>query len=246
MSATSEDRTRCLLLTTDSDAVEESLHSRLKSRNWLVSVQQDPHVAMAELCLREWSQTTRAAWGLKRQEHMVLAIVTPSRQPPFGDDLDALLAAVRRYLPSTPIWLYSEGQLQPLGIKVEASETEEDESPLPAAPEEAVEITGPPPPGPGCTAAESRFGGVLAREADRLKLADVSEPKPPDSPACGEPSEPDLSHARSADGEVVESPAEMDPEPVDGGETDEPDDRTVLSREEIDMLLGTDEGEGTP
>ena len=97
------DRTRCLLLKTDGDAVEDALRARLEERNWQVSVQRDPHVAMAEMCLREWSQKTRASWGLKRLEGMVLVIDAPTSRPPFGDEVDPALERLKVQILATGV-----------------------------------------------------------------------------------------------------------------------------------------------
>jgi hypothetical protein len=75
---------------------------------WIATAFHDPHLAFAELCLRERAQASRAAWGLQRVEKNSMVIVDPLRWPAVND----LVAAIKRYSPSVAVWAYRDGQLQ--------------------------------------------------------------------------------------------------------------------------------------
>lgn len=75
---------------------------------WIATAFHDPHLAFAELCLRERAQASRAAWGLQRVEKLSMVIVDPTRWPAVND----LIAAIKRYSPSVAVWSYRDGQLQ--------------------------------------------------------------------------------------------------------------------------------------
>jgi hypothetical protein len=254
------DRTRCLLLKTDGDAVEATLRARLEERNWQVSIQRDPHVAMAEMCLREWSQKTRASWGLKRLEGMVLVIDAPTSRPPLGEELDSLLAAMERYLPATTIWVHSGGELCRLGASgaATAPETKEEPAEQPCRAEEAMPPIRPTPP-PLPTSASpvqsiSGYGASPGVGVGRLKLAGAMDPSPALSRQREPSPEAENDIGEQAD-EAMASPEEdaLPDEPPNVGddrdsesEMDESDDRTELTRAEIDMLLGIDDGGRAP
>lgn len=82
--------------------LSEALRAEFEKRDWFAVVEHDPHLALAELALREKAQSARAAWGLQRMEGLALVIVEPKR---WADETVAdLCAAIRRWLPAATIW----------------------------------------------------------------------------------------------------------------------------------------------
>lgn len=75
---------------------------------WIATAFHDPHLAFAEMCLRERAQASRAAWGLQRVEKLSMVIVDPLRWPAVND----LVASIKRYTPTVSVWAYRDGQLQ--------------------------------------------------------------------------------------------------------------------------------------
>lgn len=94
----------------DGEGVTDSLKSDFEARDWFAVEQTDPYLAMAELCLRERSQTARAAWGLQRMEQVALVIAPPQYWPQLL--LQELIAAVAQHLPAASIWEAKDGSLQ--------------------------------------------------------------------------------------------------------------------------------------
>src|SRR5215510_1021765 len=74
----------------------EGLKKLFAARDWFAVEQQDPYLAMAELCLRERAQVARSAWGLQRMELIALVVLQPAQWP----QLQQLVDAVHQFVPS--------------------------------------------------------------------------------------------------------------------------------------------------
>ncbi|MHC4414098.1 MAG: hypothetical protein ACYS0G_02310 [Planctomycetota bacterium] len=82
----------------------------LESRGWQRHECHELVPALAELCVLERTQTSRDVDGLARAEGIALLVVEPAR----WSQLDAMLSAVRRYLPGVAVWSYADGSLRAL------------------------------------------------------------------------------------------------------------------------------------
>ncbi len=112
-----EYQTRCVLLAPEGDRAE--VRGDLMARpGWIAHEVNEPLAAWAELCLLERLVTSRRAWGLHAVENVALVVVDPGRWP----QLPAMLAAARRYLPETRLWVYADGALQELAVNGEPAE----------------------------------------------------------------------------------------------------------------------------
>jgi hypothetical protein len=91
--------------------MDAGLDIALRQRGWQVIVRDDPHLAMAELCLQHRSLLSRAGWTTGR-EFLAVVVLSPGGPPP--EPQQALIASARRYLPQIASWLYTGGELVPL------------------------------------------------------------------------------------------------------------------------------------
>ena len=114
MERTSKDEARCVVLTPRDAAMSESLRELLVERSWLAVAIDDPHLAMAELCLEDRARSSRRAWAPAPDQNITLVLdVPPADRTEVGACGD-LLAAVTRYLPGASIWAHRDGDLQSL------------------------------------------------------------------------------------------------------------------------------------
>lgn len=248
------DQTRCVVLKAAEAATGESLEAAIQARGWTASIHRDPYLAMAELCLREWAQGTRASWGLIRLERTVLVVEQPGEGSPSAPEIDMLLVAAERYAPGVEVWLYADGQLQ---LHTAAS--------VPDSPDsaQAVEPQSDPAPVAGdFPASQPPWAAPIGSgSAPRLRLAATcppsdSEDTPDEAPdpestaeaIVDEPSpgpEAGPGQALPLPGLVTESDEWSDAEDEED-EEDEGRNRSELTRAEIDMLLGPDRGATSP
>jgi hypothetical protein len=103
--------TLCVVSTTAETPMDAELDITLRQRGWQVIVRDDPHLAMAELCLQQRSLQSRAGWASGR-EQLALVVLSPGGPP--AEPQQALIGAARRYLPDVASWLYAGGDLVPL------------------------------------------------------------------------------------------------------------------------------------
>src|SRR5688572_14735153 len=97
-----------------SSGLSPELKAIFSARDWFAVEQNDPNLAMAELCLRERAQTARAAWGLQRMEQLALVVLEPQKWL----QLDELATAVRTYIRCATIWTVAENEVIPLGAPI--------------------------------------------------------------------------------------------------------------------------------
>ncbi|MHC4218505.1 MAG: hypothetical protein ACYSU7_08630 [Planctomycetota bacterium] len=139
-----ECRTRCVLLAPQGDRTPdrgESLRSLLDQRGWIAHETHDALGALAELCLRERTQSLREEWGLQTAEQLALVVVEPTRWA----ELPEMLAAAARYVPKASRWWFDQGDLQPLGPDGQDDESSRRETPdAPATEGERTSVVGPP------------------------------------------------------------------------------------------------------
>ena len=112
-----------IVLAPPETADDDQLDRLLTDQDWQSVRMDDPHLAMAELCLRERAQASRAAWGLPRSEQLVLVLMIDGGET--GDDPEShdLVSAVRRYLPTVSVWLYRDENLTSLHAADERGES---------------------------------------------------------------------------------------------------------------------------
>lgn len=118
----SKDWTRVVILSPPPPAgrgLTDGLKKEFATRDWFAVEQHDPHLAMAEVCLRERAQVARSAWGLQRMELIALVVMQPKHWP----DLNDLVQAVRQFVPSASIWSIGDDDvIEPLnGVSVSAA-----------------------------------------------------------------------------------------------------------------------------
>ena len=134
-------RTCCVLL---APAVErDQAEQQLDGRGWAIHAVDAPLQAMAELCLLDRSRDSRRAWGHDAHDgDVALALVVVD--PRSWHELDRLVRAARRYLPSASLWELAGGTMRPLGPQpqpgnepeVTAPSMTEPAAPPPISPEE--------------------------------------------------------------------------------------------------------------
>ncbi len=100
--------TRCVLLAPAGDGSD--VREQLSKQGWIAHPADDPLPALAELCLLQRLDASRRAWGRTQGEALALVVVEPSR----WDQLPAMLAAARRYVPSAELLSYEAGALKPM------------------------------------------------------------------------------------------------------------------------------------
>jgi hypothetical protein len=110
----------CVVLTPRGGMLHEALRSRLDDRGWRPVVVEDPHLAMAELCLRDHARRSRAAVSDAMAEPPVLVLAGAAAR---AGGLREMFQAIRRWLPDASVWLYANEELLPLvGAKVNLGE----------------------------------------------------------------------------------------------------------------------------
>jgi hypothetical protein len=104
---TSVGATRCIIFAPSGEAISDRLRSQPDARSWRWTALEDSCAAMAELCLQEKNQSSRASWGLRRAEQLALVLAVPAdgADEALEGELSGLVSAVQRYLPAVPIWL---------------------------------------------------------------------------------------------------------------------------------------------
>jgi hypothetical protein len=112
----------CILLGPRGGMLHEELRSRLDDHGWRPIIVEDPHLAMAELCLRDHARRSRGAMTGSRSEPPALVLAGPA----VGGGVNGLremFQAIRRWLPEASIWLYANEELLPLfGAKLTRGE----------------------------------------------------------------------------------------------------------------------------
>lgn len=210
MANNNEQWTRVILLVPPaqhSRGLPQALQSQFAARDWFAIQVHDPHLALAELCLREKSQIGRAAWGLQRLERLGLVVLEPRHWQTAGVRLDDLTSTVKRFLPGVSVWHVSDGQLI-------------------ARYQPALEVVAP---RPASTPGPQRNGRETARpSAPPLDPVIVS-----DSAALEANGQSSHHHAPAARLRMVEREASA----AAGAVQDESLSPARLTREEIDMLL---------
>ena len=104
-----QQRARCIILTAVGEEPERDLQALIHRHRWEALCTDDAYQAMAELCLEERMQASRAAWGLQRARGLALVIVQTTGNGARRDE--PLVHAVQKYLPETGIWSYASGAL---------------------------------------------------------------------------------------------------------------------------------------
>lgn len=84
--------------------MHEWLQRECEARDWFAVAQYDPYLALAELAMRQRSESARASWGLGRLEHTALVVLEPHQWLAAGANLTELIEAVRAHLPESSIW----------------------------------------------------------------------------------------------------------------------------------------------
>ncbi len=125
-------RTKCVVLAPNAKSVDGRLQSQLEQRHWDALVTDVPLMAMAELCLAQRMQSSRAAWGLTGADGVALVVIEPSH----WSDLSVMLGAIKRYVPVVGAWAFEDGALRCIA---EVAEADRDEvlgrvAPLPKTP----------------------------------------------------------------------------------------------------------------
>lgn len=112
--STNDQETRCVLLASAANGAVA--REQLDARGWIAHMSSDPLPALAELCLLERLDSTRRTFG-RSAGAIALVVVEPSRWP----QLQAMLSAARRYVPTAALWAFDNGALIPLAV-AEASD----------------------------------------------------------------------------------------------------------------------------
>jgi hypothetical protein len=218
----SQDSTSVIVLNAEARTPLGLTH-RLKSlfgqQGWYAVSYHDPYLAMAELCLRERAQASRAAWGLQRAEHMALVIVDPHRWP----GVDGLVAAIKRYTPSASVWSYREGELRSIAAPPPVQTSQSDHA-MTVLDVDDADLEPPPP-------------AITTMPAPQLRLAGTpagTDLNPSATAARGDQRDPPVdSHEHN----------DQDRGQLHDQSSAKPDPATV-TREEIDLLLQRDPYEG--
>ncbi|MHC5027578.1 MAG: hypothetical protein ACYTGR_12560, partial [Planctomycetota bacterium] len=217
---------RCLTLVPDGMPISALLQSGLRDRGWSLVVRTNPADAMADLCMRERLERARAAWGLVRGIRTVLLIVCPAHWP--AADLVGLRRAVRTYLPDVTTVTFEHGRIHDgpaAGIGVTARETTVVRTNGDARPTPHVRLTatceaGDTPTGrrrPSAATSIDRLEAQRARRRRRLTMLDEAWPM----------------HFEQLTSHEASSP--VNDENLLRGTSPE----RMVTREELDMLLGT-------
>lgn len=146
-------RTHCLLLVPPGQDGVSAWTEQARHRGWSVREVHDPCLALADVCMRDRMLRQRESDGHAAMERQVF-LVTAAALHPRGA---ALLDAVRRYAPRTPVWTTDGGAIVPLtpepSTESEVSSTaDHSASPSGADPEPSLappSQAGPFPTGPG-------------------------------------------------------------------------------------------------
>lgn len=101
-------RTKCVVLAPNAKSVDGRLRSQLEQRHWDALVTDVPLMAMAELCLAQRMQSSRAAWGLTGADGVALVVIEPSH----WSDMSVMLGAIKRYVPVVGAWAFEDGALR--------------------------------------------------------------------------------------------------------------------------------------
>jgi hypothetical protein len=118
--------------------VDPTLAVAMTQRGWTTTSLDDPCLAMAELCLLERGQAARAAWGLNGGRRLVLVLADNAPSDPLAE---ALVDAVRWYLPDVAIWRAQGASLTRLDpdIRADATDPRPPPAPVDAEPEAIAE-----------------------------------------------------------------------------------------------------------
>jgi hypothetical protein len=216
----SAERTRCVVLLPVEGELNGRLAAAVAARHWSASTHHDPYQALVELGLRDKAQASRAAWGLQPSERAVLLLGERDLLRRGHIDCDALIDAVRRFLPRVEIFEFAAGRLleTPGGPSRDGGTDEPDRADH-----------------------RSLAASHAPDRPTRAPAAPPEPPAPPDPPRLVHPPEPETVDdapprngvaPRDEDVEAEREEAEASP--------------TAVTREEIDMLLELDPGDPTP
>jgi hypothetical protein len=97
----------CVALVDPTTAEADALRRQLESRGWKVALEPDPVAAMTEVCLRDRTSRTDAAWKPEEHESVVLVVADPPSWPHWPELRDA----VRRHLPDVTLHTFMAGEL---------------------------------------------------------------------------------------------------------------------------------------
>ena len=75
--ASQRDEARCVVLTPPGAAMSEPLRALLTARSWRFVARDDPHLAMAELCLEDRARSTRRSWAPEPEQNLALVLDVP-------------------------------------------------------------------------------------------------------------------------------------------------------------------------
>ncbi|MDY7110624.1 MAG: hypothetical protein SYC29_18480 [Planctomycetota bacterium] len=103
----------CIVLGSRGGRLPDELRARMDDRGWRPVIIEEPHLAMAELCLRDHARRTRSAADGAKAEPPVLVLAGPGAGGGVSG-LRAMFDAIRRWLPDASIWLYANEELLPL------------------------------------------------------------------------------------------------------------------------------------
>lgn len=107
-----------IVLTQPQAGASAALREEFSARDWYPIEQEDPYLALAEICLRQRAQAARAAWGLQPLERLALVVIDPERWPQLRD----LAAAVQRYVPGASVWTAQQDELTLVAPAAQARE----------------------------------------------------------------------------------------------------------------------------
>lgn len=215
------ERTLCFLLTPERGPEESALRARPETAAWTILPQDDAHATMAELCLRDRARAARSAWGLRPVDHLALVVAEPEAWDDDAPDIEHLIGAVPRYLPSVTVLTWASGRLvSRAGPSLAASPAVEPTRPAPEPVSTAPRRT-------RAAAPALRLSGPMDPE---------TKPASPAPPVATDP--PSANGAKHA----AAPPLEAD---VDDDLTNPDEEAIRVTRAEIDMLLEPERG-GTP
>jgi len=98
----------CVVYALASDTLRDGLQDALAQHDWETVYADDPHEAMALICVQSRMLESRIAWGLQGDNELSLILVSDAEQgTDMREDEYNLLEAVLQYVPNTNIWSYS-------------------------------------------------------------------------------------------------------------------------------------------
>ncbi len=93
------------------ERIPARLRALLEQRGWRGRAVSDPVIAMIEIARHERAERARCGWGAGRKD--ASALIVPGVGPNRDGDIEALCAAVARYLPEVIVLSHRDGRLEP-------------------------------------------------------------------------------------------------------------------------------------